>query len=104
MILTTINTIPGKEIIEHYGVIFGSSVRSKHFGKDFFAGFKNILGGELKAYTKLLDETRQEALSRLMQQAQERGANAVVGIRFGTSDIAAGAAEIYAYGTAIKVN
>ena len=103
MILTTINKVPSHEIIEHYGLVHGSSVRSKHFGKDFFAGFKNILGGELKAYTKLLEETRAEALERLSEQARAKGANAVIGIRFGSSDVAAGAAEIFAYGTAVKV-
>ena len=103
MILTTIDAVPGRRIIEHYGVIFGSTVRSKHFGKDFFAGFKNILGGELKAYTELLEETRKEAIERLSNQARAVGANAVVGIRFATSDVAAGAAEIVAYGTALKI-
>lgn len=103
MILTTLDYIPGKEIIEHYGMVNGSTVRSKHFGKDFFAGFKNIIGGELKAYTELMEETRDEAVSRLMQQAQSKGANAILSIRFGTSDVAPGAAEVFAYGTAVKV-
>ena len=103
MIVTTIENIPGRQVIEHYGVVIGSSVRSKHFGKDFFAGFKNIIGGELKAYTELLNETRAEALKRLEAQAQDKGANAIVGVRFGTSDVAAGAAEIFAYGTAVKL-
>jgi uncharacterized protein YbjQ (UPF0145 family) len=78
-------------------------VRSKHFGKDFFAGFKNILGGELKAYSALLEETRAEALQRLEAQAKEKNADAIIGLRFGTSDVAAGAAEIFAYGTAVKL-
>lgn len=103
MIITTIESLPNKQIAEHFGVVFGSTVRSKHFGKDFFAGFKNILGGELKAYTQLLDEARTEALKRLEQQAAAKGANAVIGLRFGTSDVAAGAAEIFAYGTAVRV-
>jgi uncharacterized protein YbjQ (UPF0145 family) len=103
MILLTIESVPGRQIVEHYGVVFGSSVRSKHFGKDFFAGFKNILGGELKAYSALLDETRAEALKRLEAQAKEKNADAIVGLRFGTSDVAAGAAEIFAYGTAVKL-
>lgn len=103
MIVTTIEFLPGRQIVEHYGVVFGSTVRSKHFGKDFFAGFKNILGGELKAYTQLLEEARAEALQRLQEQAAAKGANAVVGLRFGTSDVAAGAAEVFAYGTALKV-
>lgn len=103
MILSTIEYLPGKEILEHYGVVSGSSVRSKHIGKDFFAGVKNIFGGELKGYTELMNETRTEALSRLVQQAEARGANAVIGIKFSTSDVAPGAAEIFAYGTAVKV-
>jgi uncharacterized protein YbjQ (UPF0145 family) len=103
MILLTIESVPGRQIVEHYGVVFGSAVRSKHFGKDFFAGFKNILGGELKAYSALLDETRAEALKRLEAQAREKNADAIIGLRFGTSDVAAGAAEIFAYGTAVKL-
>lgn len=103
MILTTLDYIPGKEIIEHYGMVNGSTVRSKHFGKDFLAGFKNILGGELKSYTELMEETRDEAVKRLVAQATAKGANAIVNIRFGTSDVAPGAAEVFAYGTAVKV-
>ncbi|MBL7662267.1 YbjQ family protein [bacterium] len=103
MILTTINQIPNRNIIEHYGIVSGSTVRSKHFGKDMFSGIKNIFGGELKAYTELMEETRNEALNRLQQQAQAKGANAVIGIRFATSDVAAGAAEVFAYGTAVRV-
>lgn len=103
MLLTTLDYVPGKDIVEHYGMVNGSTVRSKHFGKDIFAGFKNIIGGELKAYTELMEETRDEAIQRLIAQAQAKGANAVLGIRFGTSDVAPGAAEVFAYGTAVKV-
>lgn len=103
MILTTLESVPGKQISEHYGIVSGSTVRAKNIGKDFFAGIKNIMGGELKAYTELMEESRNEALSRMVQQAQAKGANAVVNIRFGTSDVAAGAAEVFAYGTALKV-
>ena len=103
MILTTLEYVPNREILEHYGVVNGSTVRSKHFGKDFFAGFKNIIGGELKAYTELMEETRNEATDRLVQMAKAKGADAVVGLRFGTSDVAAGAAEGFAYGTAVKL-
>jgi uncharacterized protein YbjQ (UPF0145 family) len=103
MILTTLDYIPGREIEEHYGLVNGSTVRSKHFGKDFFAGLKNIVGGELKAYTELMEETRKEATERLVAMAQAKGANAVIGVRYGTSDVAAGAAEVFAYGTAVKV-
>jgi uncharacterized protein YbjQ (UPF0145 family) len=103
MILTTLDYIPGREVLEHYGLVNGSTVRSKHFGKDFFAGLKNIVGGELKAYTELMNETRDEAVGRLVAMAQAKGANAVVNVRFGTSDVAPGAAEVFAYGTAVKV-
>lgn len=103
MILTTLDYIPGKEIEMHFGLVNGSTVRSKHFGRDLFAGLKNIVGGELKGYTELMEETRQEATGRLVAMAQAKGANAVVGVRFGTSDVAPGAAEVFAYGTAVKV-
>lgn len=103
MILTTLDYVPGHEIAEHYGLVNGSTVRSKHFGRDFFAGLKNIVGGELKAYTELMEETRNEATSRLVMMAQHKGANAVIGLRFGTSDVAPGAAEVFAYGTAVKL-
>lgn len=104
MLITTIDYIPGKEITTHFGVVSGSSVRSKHIGKDIFAGIKNIFGGELHGYTELMNETRDEALQRLIAQAESRGANAVIGVRFSTSDVAPGAAEIFAYGTAVKVD
>lgn len=103
MILTTLDYIPGKQIIEHYGLVNGSTVRSKHFGRDIFAGLKNIVGGELKGYTELMEETRDEAVERLTKMAMAKGANAIVNIRFGTSDVAPGAAEVFAYGTAVKV-
>ena len=103
MILTTLDYVPGREISEHYGLVNGSTVRSKHFGKDFFAGFKNIVGGELKAYTELMEETRNEATERLIAMARAKGADAIIAVRFGTSDVAAGAAEVFAYGTAVKL-
>lgn len=103
MILTNLNTVPGKKILEHYGLVSGSTVRAKHVGRDIMASFKNIVGGELKGYTELLGESRNEAISRMVSQAEEFGANAVVNIRFSTSSVAQGAAELYAYGTAVKV-
>ena len=103
MEITNIDTIPGKRITTHYGLVCGSTVRSKNAFKDIGASFKNMFGGELKSYTKLLNETRQEAIARMVEQAQQLGANAVVNVRFATSDVAAGAAEIYIYGTACKV-
>ncbi|MBL7544935.1 MAG: YbjQ family protein [Bdellovibrionaceae bacterium] len=103
MILTTIEVVPDKKIVAHFGIVTGSTVRSKHFGRDLFAGLKNIIGGELKAYTELMEETRDEATERMIAQATKLGANAVIGIRFASSDVAPGAAEVFAYGTAVKV-
>ena len=103
VILTNLEGVPGKNIIEHYGLVQGSTIRAKHVGKDILAGFKNIVGGELKAYTELLQESRQEALNRMIQQAEQLGANAVINVRFATSSVAPGAAELFAYGTAVKV-
>lgn len=103
MILTTIEAVPDKKIVAHFGIVTGSTVRSKHFGKDLFASLKNIVGGELKGYTELMEETRNEATERMVAQATKLGANAIIGIRFATSDVAQGAAEVFAYGTAVKV-
>ncbi|NET52924.1 MAG: YbjQ family protein, partial [Merismopedia sp. SIO2A8] len=99
MILTTLEGVPGKRIVEHFGLVEGSTVRAKHIGKDILAGLKNMVGGELKGYTQLLREARQEALERMIQQASPMGANAIVNIRFATSSVAQGAAELFAYGT-----
>lgn len=104
MILTTLEGVPGKEIVEHFGLVQGSTIRAKNIGKDIAAGLKNIIGGELKGYTELLQEARQEAIDRMIQQASQLGANAVVNIRFATSSVAQGAAELFAYGTAVRVN
>ncbi len=101
--LTTLEGVPGKSIIEHFGLVQGSTIRAKHIGKDIAAGLKNIVGGELKGYTELLQEAREEALDRMIQQALHVGANAVVNIRFATSSVAQGAAELFAYGTAVRV-
>ena len=103
MLCSNTEEIPGQKIVEFYGVVTGSTVRAKHIGRDFAAGLKNILGGELKGYTELLQEARQDALHRMMEQARSVGANAVVNVRFATSSIAQGAAELFAYGTAVKV-
>jgi uncharacterized protein YbjQ (UPF0145 family) len=103
MILCNTEDVPGRPIREFYGVVTGSTVRAKHVGRDLMASFKNLVGGELKGYTELLQEARQEALDRLIEQAQAMGANAVVNIRFSTSSIAQGAAELFAYGTAVRV-
>lgn len=101
MILSNIETIPGKTIVKHLGLVNGSTVRAKHAGRDIMASLKNIFGGELKGYTELLQESREEAINRMVAQAESIGANAIVNVRFSTSSIAAGAAELYAYGTAV---
>ena len=103
MILTTTETIPGRTIKRFFGVVTGSTVRSKHIGRDLMAGIKNIFGGELKGYTELLQESREDALARMIQEAESLGANAVVNLRFATSSITQGAAELFAYGTAVQV-
>jgi uncharacterized protein YbjQ (UPF0145 family) len=103
VILSNIETVPGKTITRFFGVVSGSTVRAKHIGKDILAGFRNIVGGELKAYTELLTEAREDALRRMVEQAESLGANAVVNIRFSTSSVAQGAAELFAYGTAVTV-
>jgi uncharacterized protein YbjQ (UPF0145 family) len=103
LIVSNTETVPGKKIVEFYGLVSGSTVRAKHIGKDILAGFKNIVGGELGSYTELLREARQEATQRMIEEAQRVGANAVVNIRFSTSSVAQGAAELFAYGTAVRV-
>ena len=98
MIVSNTETVLGKKIVEFYGLVSGSTVRAKHIGKDILAGFKNIVGGELGSYTELLREARQEAMQRMIEEAQRVGANAVVNVRFSTSSVAQGAAELFAYG------
>ena len=101
MLLSNLELVPGRRVLKHLGLVQGSTVRAKHVGKDFFAGLKNIVGGELKAYTELLQESREEATARMVKQAEAAGANAVLNVRFATSSITQGAAEIFAYGTAV---
>lgn len=103
MILTNIETVPGKTITKHLGLVQGSTVRAKHAGKDILAGFKNIVGGELTAYTELLNESRSEATDRMVAQAEAKGANAILNVRYSTSSITMGAAELFAYGTAVVI-
>ena len=103
LILTNIESVPGKTIVNHLGLVQSSSVRAKHIGRDIAAGFKNMVGGELKGYTELLQEARQEATQRMVNDASRLGANAVVNIRFATSSLAQGAAELFVYGTAVRV-
>lgn len=103
MILSNTEEVPGRTIVEFYGVVSGSTVRAKHIGRDFMAGLKNLVGGEIKGYTELLVDARQEATARMVQQAESVGANAVVNLRYTTSSVAQGAAELFAYGTAVRV-
>ena len=103
MILTTVESIPGMRVKSHKGLVSGSTVRSKNAILDFCASMKNIVGGELVSYTKLLTEAREEAISRMINQAQKLRANAIVNVRLATSSVTAGAAEVYAYGTAVEV-
>ncbi|MGS2723569.1 YbjQ family protein [Porticoccus sp. GXU_MW_L64] len=103
MIITNIETVPGKTIVKHLGMVQGNTVRAKHVGKDILAGFKNVFGGELKSYTDLLTESREEATQRMQAQAEAIGANAVINVRYSTSSVAAGAAELFVYGTAVVV-
>ena len=103
MIITTIESVPGKKIKAHCGLVSGSTVRAKNAIKDFGAGLKNIVGGELKSYTELLAEAREEAIDRMKEQAKRLHANAIINVRFATSSVTAGAAEVYAYGTAVEL-
>lgn len=103
MIVVNTETISGMTIVETKGMVQGNTVRSKHLGRDFMAGLKNIFGGELKGYTELMTESRKEAMARMIEQAESIHANAIVNVRFCTSNITSGAAELYAYGTAVVV-
>ena len=103
MIITNIETIPGRTISEHFGLVSGSTIRAKHVGRDIMASLKNLVGGELKGYTQLLQESRKQAMDRMIAQAKQLGANAIVNVRFSTSSVAQGAAELYAYRTAVKI-
>ncbi|PSN17837.1 hypothetical protein C7271_15665 [filamentous cyanobacterium CCP5] len=103
MTLTTLEGVPGRTVVEHLGLVQGSTVRAKHIGRDIAAGLKNIVGGELRGYTELLQDARQEATDRMVQEATRLGANAVVNVRFATSSLTQGAAELFVYGTAVRV-
>ena len=101
MIIVNTETVTGYDIAEVKGIVHGNTVRAKHLGREIAASFKNVIGGELKGYTELLVESRREAMQRMMDQARQLGANAVVNVRFSTSAVTAGAAELYVYGTAV---
>lgn len=101
--LSTIETIPGKRILVTYGLVSGNTVRAKHLGTDLLAGLKNMVGGELRAYTELLKDARLEAIDRMTNEARMLGANAIVNVRFSTTSITQGTAELFVYGTAVRV-
>ena len=103
MFVSNLEVIPNKRVIKHLGLVQGSTVRAKHAGKDILSSFKNVFGGELKAYTELMQEAREEALQRMIEQAKSVGANGVLNVRFATSSVAQGAAELFAYGTAVEL-
>ena len=103
MIVVNTETIPGYRILEVKGIVQGNTVRAKHAGRDIAAGLKNLVGGELTGYTELLTESRRQAMERMLAQAQQLSANAVVNVRFTTSSVTPGASEMYAYGTAVII-
>jgi uncharacterized protein YbjQ (UPF0145 family) len=101
MIVTTLEVIPGKRVVKVVGLVKGNTIRARHVGHDFMAGLKNLVGGEIDDYTKMIAESREQALDRMTAQAHANGANAVVGVRFSTCEMMEHAAEILAYGTAV---
>lgn len=103
MIVVTTEQIEGKRITETLGLVKGSTIRARHVGHDIMAGLRNVVGGEVKDYTVMLAQAREEALQRMIEQAEKMGANAIVGTRFVTSMVMSGAAEMVAYGTAVRV-
>lgn len=103
MIVVNTETVPGHQVVEALGVVRGSTIRAKHIGRDIMAGLRNIVGGEVKEYTEMLTETRNESVHRMKQEARALGADAVVNLRFTTSQVMSGAAELLAYGTAVRI-
>ncbi|HBG28761.1 MAG: hypothetical protein A2Y10_07135 [Planctomycetes bacterium GWF2_41_51] len=103
MLLSTTETIVGKKIIKHIGLVRGNTIRARHIGKDIIAGLRNIVGGEISDYTKLMAESREQALDRMSEHARQLGSNAIVGVRFSTSMIMQMASEILVFGTAVVV-
>ncbi|MEQ8323953.1 MAG: YbjQ family protein [Vicingaceae bacterium] len=103
MLITNTETIEGRQISEHIGLVRGSTVRARNFGRDIFAGIKNFIGGEISEYTKLLADSREQAIERMITDAQRLGADAIVNVRFTTSAVMQGSSEILAYGTAVKL-
>ena len=103
MLLSTTDNIPGKKIVKHLGLAKGNTIRARHIGRDIMAGLRNVVGGEITDYTKMMAESREQALDRMIEDAKSNGANAVVSMKFATSMIMHSASEILAYGTAVVV-
>ena len=103
MIVVTTDRIEGKQVVKTLGLVRGSTIRARHLGRDVMAGLRNIVGGEITDYTKMLAESREQALKRMVEHAESMGANAIVGTRFVTSMVLSGAAELLAYGTAVEI-
>lgn len=103
MLLSTTETISGKKIVQHLGLVRGNSIRARHIGRDILARLKNVVGGEISDYTKLMGESREQSLDRMVEEAKNLGANAILGVRFSTSEVMDSAAEILVYGTAVVV-
>ncbi|MFQ6091829.1 MAG: YbjQ family protein [bacterium] len=101
MLLSTSNTIPGKKIVKHLGLVKGNTIRARHVGRDILAGLRHVVGGEISDYTKMMAESREQALDRMIDEAKRLGANAIIDVRFTTSMVMSGAAEILVYGTAV---
>lgn len=103
MIVVTTEFVPGKKITETLGIVRGNTIRARHLGKDILAGLKNLIGGEIEEYTKMIAESREQSLDRMIEEAESMGADAVIGVRFMTASMMQNAAELLAYGTAVKL-
>ena len=103
MFLSTTHTIDNKQIVKHLGLVKGNTIRARHIGRDIMAGLRNVVGGEISDYTKMMAESREQAIDRMIEDAQDMGANAIIGIQFSTSMVMQMAAEIMVYGTAVVV-
>ena len=103
MLLSTTDNIPGKKIVKHLGLAKGNTIRARHIGRDIMAGLRNVVGGEITDYTKMMAESREQAIDRMIEDAKSKGANAIVSMKFATSMIMQSASEILAYGTAVKL-
>ena len=101
MLITTTETVNSRKVVKNLGLVKGNTIRARHIGKDIMAGLRNVVGGEVREYTKMMAESREQALDRMIEDARNRGANAVVGLRFATSMVMQNASEILAYGTAV---